>query len=103
MVQVSIDPGICGFPTTVEIKKIGKRQFTVVLKTECEKLGQLASQIETLDLADAFKQAKDSRLYSAVADCQLHPACPMPIGIIKALEVEAGFALARDVEIHFDL
>lgn len=103
MTRVSIDPGICGFTTTVEIEKTGKRKFRVILTTECEKLGQLASQIETLDLADAFKQAKDSRLYGAVADCQLHPACPMPIGIIKALEVEAGIALARDVEIHFDI
>jgi sorbitol-specific phosphotransferase system component IIBC len=102
MARVSIDPGICGFPTTVEIKKIGKRQFSVILTTECEKLSQLASQIETLDLVDGFKQAKDSRLYNAVADCQLHPACPAPVGIIKALEVEAGIALAHDIIIHFD-
>ena len=103
MVQVSIDPGICGFPTTVEITKIGKRKFRVILTTECEKLGQLASQIETLDLVDIFKQPKDSRIYAAVADCRLHPACPTPVGIIKALEVEAGTALARDVVIRFDL
>lgn len=103
MVQVSIDPGICGFPTTVEITKISKQKFRVILTTECEKLGQLASQIETLDLVDIFKQPKDSRLYDAVADCRLHPACPTPVGIIKALEVEAGTALARDVVIHFDL
>ena len=103
MARVFINPGICGFPTTVEIKKIGKREFSVILTTECEKLGQLATQVETLDLVDAFKQAKDSRLYSAVADCQIHPACPAPAGIIKALEVEAGIALARDVIIHFEI
>ena len=103
MARVFINPGICGFPTTVEIKKIGKREFSVILTTECEKLGQLATQIETLYLADAFTQAKDSRLYNAVADCQIHPACPAPVAIIKALEVEAGAALARDVEIHFDV
>jgi sorbitol-specific phosphotransferase system component IIBC len=102
MTRVSIDPGICGFPTTVEIEKTGKRQFRVTLTTECEKLGQLASQIETLDLVDAFKQAKDSRLYDVVADCVIHPACPAPVGIIKALEVEAGLALARNVTIHFE-
>jgi hypothetical protein len=102
MTRVSIDPGICGFPSTVEIEKIGKRQFRVILTTECEKLGQLASQIDTPDLVDIFKQPKDSRLYEAVADCKLHPACPTPVGIIKALEVEAGTALARDVVIRFD-
>jgi hypothetical protein len=28
-----------------------------------------------------------------------HPACPVPVGIIKAVEVEAGLALAADVTI----
>jgi hypothetical protein len=102
MTRVSIDPGICGFPTIVEIEKIGKRKFSVILTTECEKLGQLASHIETLDLVDIFKHPKDSRLYDVVADCKIHPACPAPVGIIKALEVEAGTALARDVVIRFD-
>jgi sorbitol-specific phosphotransferase system component IIBC len=103
MTRISINPGICGFPATVEIKKTDKRKFELILVTECEKLGQLANMIEILDLVDAFKQDKDSRLYSAVSDCQLHPACPAPIGIIKALEVEADIALPRDVEIRFSL
>lgn len=102
MTRVNIDPGICGFPAVVEIKTVGKRQYSVIIKTECEKLVQLSDQIDSLNLADAFEQAKDSKLYSAVADCLLHPACPMPVAIIKALEVEAGVALARDVVIRFD-
>ena len=102
MTRVHIDPGICGFPAIIEIKTVGKKQYSVKLTTECEKLAQLSDQIETLNLRDAFKQAKDSKLYSAVADCLLHPACPMPVAIIKALEVEAGIALARDVVIRFD-
>jgi len=102
LTRINIDPGICGYPTVVEIKTVGKRQYSVIIKTECEKLTLLSDQIETLNLADVFKQAKDSRLYSAVADCLLHPACPMPVAIIKALEVEAGIALARDVVIRFD-
>jgi len=102
LTRVHIDPGICGFPAIIEIKTVGKRQYSVKLTTECEKLAQLSDQIETLNLRDAFKQAKDSKLYSVVADCLLHPACPMPVAIIKALEVEAGIALARDVVIRFD-
>jgi len=102
LTRVHIDPGICGFPAVVEIKTVGKRQYSVVIKTECEKLTQLSEQVESLNLTDAFKQAKDSKLYSTVADCLIHPACPMPVAIIKALEVEAGIALARDVVIRFD-
>ena len=102
MTRVHIDPGICGFPAIIEIETVGKKQYSVKLITECEKLAQLSDQIETLNLRDAFKQAKDSKLYSVVADCLLHPACPVPVAIIKALEVEAGIALARDVVIRFD-
>jgi hypothetical protein len=29
----------------------------------------------------------------------LHPSCPVPAGIIKAVEVEAGLALPKDVAI----
>jgi hypothetical protein len=29
----------------------------------------------------------------------LHPACPVPAGIIKAVEVEAGMALPKDAAI----
>ena len=32
----------------------------------------------------------------------LHVSCPIPLGIIKAIEVEAGLALPTDVGIHFE-
>ena len=33
------------------------------------------------------------------AEHLVHPACPVPSGIIKAIEVEAGLALPKDVSI----
>ena len=33
------------------------------------------------------------------AEHLVHPACPVPSGIIKAIEVEAGLALPKDASI----
>jgi hypothetical protein len=40
-------------------------------------------------------------VFREAAKTLLHPACPVPVGIIKAIEMEAGLALPRDVEIRF--
>jgi hypothetical protein len=38
-------------------------------------------------------------LQTAYAHCA-HAACPVPSALVKAIEVAAGLALARDVSIH---
>ena len=38
-------------------------------------------------------------LYELAPQCLAHPACPVPSGIVKAIEVEAGLALPADVSI----
>jgi hypothetical protein len=46
----------------------------------------------------------ESRVWALpkLSEHPLHLACPVPVGIIKAVEVEAGLALARDASIHFE-
>ena len=36
---------------------------------------------------------------AVAAGCCKPPACPVPVGILKAIEVEAGLALPADVTI----
>ena len=102
MTRVKVNPGVCGFPATIVVKKVGKRQFDVKIETECEKLSGLSQLLTTLDFMQVFQPVSQSNLYKMVAECSLHAACPVPVGIIKALEVEACLALPRDVSIHFE-
>lgn len=102
MTSVLVNPGVCGFQTNIVVAQADKRQFDIKLTTECELVNQLAQYITTLNIEEAFIRVQDSKLYEAVSSCSLHPSCPIPVAIIKALEVEAGIALARDITINFD-
>ena len=103
MTRVIVNPGICGFVTTVEINTIGKRKFKVVITSDCETVTKLGESLAEVDQWDALKQYADSQIYKAASKCQLHVICPIPIAILKAIEVEAELALPRDVVIRFEV
>ena len=50
-----------------------------------------------VDLLRAFSWREGPLTLQLAPTCSSHPACPVPTGIIKAIEVEAGLALPRDV------
>jgi hypothetical protein len=41
-------------------------------------------------------------LLEKAAESGLHVSCPIPVSILKAIEVEAELALPTDVIIHFE-
>ena len=68
MARSEIYAGICGFKTEVETRMEGSKCMIQIKSTL--KLG---------------------------AKHCAHAACPVPVGILKAIEVEAGLALPADV------
>lgn len=101
MTKVVINPGACGFSVTVEIDKAGGKAFRLSMETECEMVRKLGQEMQELSMTDAFKGFLNNPAYQKAATCLRHVACPVPSGILKALEVEAGLNLPRDVSITF--
>ncbi|MGD0883453.1 MAG: hypothetical protein ABSA46_01010 [Thermodesulfovibrionales bacterium] len=101
MTRVLIHPGACGMQATVEVVKKAEKIFAVKITSECEMAVKLGKEIPELTLMDAFKRFLDNPVYRAGTICLKHVACPVPSGILKALEVEAGLNLPRDVSITF--
>lgn len=101
MTKVLINPGACGMAVTVEVEKKEGKIFSVRITTECEMVQKLAKEIPELTMMDAFKKFQDNPVYKKGATCLRHVACPVPSGILKALEVEAEVNLPRDVSITF--
>jgi hypothetical protein len=89
-------------PVTVEVKKKDKKTFAVTIISECEMVKKLGTELPELNFMDAFKGIFDNPVYTKGATCLKHVACPVPSGILKALEVEAGLAVPRDVSIVFE-
>lgn len=85
----------------VEVNKKDKKTFTLTITSECKMAEKLGTEIPELTLMDAFKRVLDNPVYTKGATCLKHAACPVPSGILKALEVEAGLAVPKDVSIIF--
>jgi len=100
MAKADIFAGICGFNTTVQTTMNG-RTCHLDIQSECNAIQRLA---ENLLEVDPFKEISFRRqlpqTYEAAHQYCSHAACPVPSGIIKAIEVEAGLALPKDVSIH---
>jgi hypothetical protein len=99
MAKAEINSGACGFSTTVETTVEGKA-CNIHIESECKAIQRMAQehvQVQPFDEI-SFRKRTLTILEMGAKYCS-HAACPAPVGVIKAVEVAAGLALPRDVEI----
>ncbi|MFH1009518.1 MAG: hypothetical protein V1800_18730 [Candidatus Latescibacterota bacterium] len=96
MASATIHSGICGFTTTVRAQ-LDDLGCTVTIESDCESIRRLATELIQVDpfREITFWGEGPLTLELAAKHCH-HPACPVPVGIIKAIEVAAGLALPVD-------
>ena len=99
MAKAEIFAGNCGFNTTVETEMNGKL-CTIRIKSECDAIQRMSQELTEVNPFQeiSFKRSLPRTYEMGVRFCT-HAACPVPSGIIKAVEVEAGLALPSDVSI----
>jgi hypothetical protein len=99
MSKAEIFPGACGFNTVVVAKKEGSI-CKISIESDCEAIQELSAHLKQVDpLGEiTFKKNMPKILEMGAKYC-MHAACPVPVGIIKAIEVEAGLNLPKDVTI----
>ncbi len=100
MTRAEVFSGVCGFTTVVEAMTDGDRRVRLNIESSCEAIQRLARQ---LNCVDPFREITfgngGPQTLRMAAQCNCHTACPVPAGIIKAVEVEAGLALPADATI----
>ena len=99
MAKAEVFAGICGFKTIIETKSVDD-MVRLQIKSDCPAITRLAGQITEVDPYQeiTFRRGGPQTFQVSVKYCA-HTACPVPVGIIKAVEVEAGLALPMDVTI----
>ena len=102
MTRLVVNSGICGFNTEVSAQRCDDKKILITLGSPCEMVQELAEEVAELQsMAAAFTGFASNPVYKAAAKCLRHVACPVPSGILKALEVEADLCLPKDVSIVF--
>ncbi|AKL95953.1 hypothetical protein CACET_c25080 [Clostridium aceticum] len=94
-----IKPGVCGLETKITVSKKDRRTVDVAIESACPHVKKMEEELQGINGAnECFMKFTDSKVYESANKHCKHLACPVPTGIIKAIEVECGLALPRDVE-----
>jgi len=101
MTKVTVKPGICGFHAVITAEKDKNKKVRILIDTECEMVQKMLEDIQALDLKTAFTGHLNNPVCRSAARHLKHVACPVPSAILKALEVELGICLPKDVSITF--
>jgi len=101
MTKVIINPGACGMQAVVVVEKQDGKTFSLSITSACPMAVKLGEELPELTMMDAFKRFQDNPVYKKGGACLKHVACPVPSGVLKALEVEAGLNVPKDVFIAF--
>ena len=101
MSKAKIIPGICGFTTYVEARMNGSNHCDISIDSECKAIQNLAKELRQVEPFKEITFREDMPLIFQLATKHCHhTACPVSVGIIKAVEVEAGVALPANVTIE---
>jgi hypothetical protein len=100
MAQAKIFSGVCGFTTQVEAVT-GGQVCHLKIESECKAIQKMASELTEVDPFQeiSFRRGMP-KVHEMGHEYCTHAACPVPVGIIKAVEVASGLALPKDVSIE---
>lgn len=100
MAKAEILAGACGYTTVVEARMNGSTCH-LNIESDCKAIQKLAAELTEVE---PFKEISARRATPRTLEAGLkyctHAACPVPVGIIKAVEVEAGLNLPVEAVIR---
>lgn len=103
MAKVKVEVGACGFTAIVEVEKIDRQTVRAVILSDCAQLTAMNPDLATIHWRQGvFCRVAESLVYQVASQHISHAACPIPSAILKAIEVEVGLALPKNVIMDFD-
>jgi hypothetical protein len=101
MTTVVVHSGACGFTTTIRAEKTANGKLTLSLESQCEMVLRMLADISVVDRFTPLTGFAGNPVYLSAAKHLKHVSCPVPSGILKALEVAAGLNVPREATITF--
>lgn len=103
MATANINAGVCGYHTTVKAQADGNYIVALQIESQCKAIQKLAENLTEVNALNeiSFRGDPPETLRKGAEFCT-HAACPVPSGIVKAIEVAAGLALPATVSIELE-
>ena len=102
--KVNIDAGVCGFHTSVIATSQDGQFVKFSIETGCDAIRSLADAIKEKDMVDTFIEISPANKSLVLTTAQsilkgCCAGCAVPVGIFKAMQVAAGLALPKGINI----
>lgn len=101
MATARVDPGICGLETVVTVTRLSRIEVGIEIESECEMIAACRPILKRVAWRDALDSRSESCLQKLFAAHVRHTGCIVPAAVAKAIEIEIGAALPRDVHVAF--
>ncbi len=102
MAKGTIESGICGLITTVTVEDKDGMNYTLKVDSQCGAYKDLDQRLPEVGMMAGFDPVGTGAVYEACRVQCKHGACPVPMGIIKTIEVAANMALPKDVKVTIE-
>lgn len=101
--KITINAGACKRITTINAVGDDMGVVTITLDTDCEYLQKMAPHIEPINAYTEVEAPINTTItYKLATDHLPHAACPVPCGMIKAIEVASEMGLKKDVSMKIE-
>lgn len=101
MAKAKVFAGACGFTTVIKVTKLAKMRVKVQVISACQDVRRLNDDLAEVDCSKGvFGRMVDSHIYKVASVKLKNSDCPVPCAIIKAIQVELGGAIPKDVIIN---
>lgn len=101
MIEVKINAGVCGKTTTVKAESEDGQNAVITIVSDCPMVLSAAGELKEADAyAECFGGFGKGEICAMCAKHIKHAACPVPAGILKAVEAACGLALPADVHME---
>lgn len=102
-VSVFVEPGICGFSSIIRAHREGRRSAGLEIESGCEHIQRLARFLDgVVTIKELFLPLSRNPIYVSAERAGCHPSCPLPVAIVKAIEIAMEMALPKDVVIRIE-
>jgi len=100
MANVKVDAGACGFTVEIVATSEDMQHIKLDIRTDCPNFPEFIKEIKEVNAYDEIEpDSKAGKILNQWPKYLHCSACPVPSGIIKAVEVAAGLALPKDASI----
>jgi hypothetical protein len=100
MAKARIDAGICGHYAEVQTEADSSYQVKVKIESSCKHIQKLAENLSEVNALNEISARRGMpEILSKGLEYCTHTSCPVPVGIIKTVEVAAGLALPQTATI----